>query len=128
MYSTSQNFVTAVIDEIALEGLDGITLDGEIYFIIQCTCQFIVFMNFFSTILLFCIITALWTRLSCRPNFTCVLDEKSKSFLWTVIRQLDDIEMYELPTARKALVIFNRYDNVDPELGIILEPVSMLLS
>jgi hypothetical protein len=32
--------------------------------------------------------------------------------------------MYELPTPRKSLVIFNRYDNVDPELGMILEPVS----
>jgi hypothetical protein len=30
MYSISQNFVTAVIDEIALEGLDGITLEGEV--------------------------------------------------------------------------------------------------
>jgi hypothetical protein len=57
-----------------------------------------------------------------------VLDEKSKAFLWNVIRQLNDIEMYELPTARKTLIIFNRYDNVDPELGMILEPVSMLLS
>jgi hypothetical protein len=36
--------------------------------------------------------------------------------------------MYELPTARKSLVIFNRYDNVDPELGMILEPVSLLWS
>ncbi|PNF33520.1 hypothetical protein B7P43_G17638, partial [Cryptotermes secundus] len=92
MYSTSQNFVTAIIDEIALEGLDGITLE------------------------------ALWTRISCRPNFTCILDEKSKTFIWNVIRQLDDVEIYELPTARKTLVIFNRYDNVDPELGMILEP------
>ncbi|GFG28372.1 hypothetical protein Cfor_01748 [Coptotermes formosanus] len=84
-----------VIDEIALEGLDGITLEG------------------------------LWTRLSCRPNFTCTLDEKSKTFIWNIIRQLNDIEMYELPTARKSLVIFNRYDNVDPELGMILEPSSV---
>jgi hypothetical protein len=57
-----------------------------------------------------------------------VLDEKSKAFIWNVIRQLDDIEMYELPTPRKPLIIFNRYDNVDPELGMILEPVSLLLS
>jgi len=34
--------------------------------------------------------------------------------------------MYELPLPRKSLVIFNRYDNVDPELGMILEPVSVL--
>ena len=30
MYNRSHNFVTAVIDEIALEGLDGITLGGTI--------------------------------------------------------------------------------------------------
>jgi hypothetical protein len=46
--------------------------------------------------------------------------------LWNIIRQLDDIEMYELPSPRKPLVVFNRYDNVDPELGMILEPVSVL--
>lgn len=66
--------------------------------------------------------------MSCRPNFACTLDEKSKAFIWNIIRQVDDIEMYELPTPRKSLVIFNRYDNVDPELGMILEPVSVLWS
>lgn len=64
--------------------------------------------------------------MSCRPNFTCTLDEKSKAFIWNIIRQVDDIDMYELPLPRKSLVIFNRYDNVDPELGMILEPVSVL--
>lgn len=63
--------------------------------------------------------------MSCRPNFTCTLDEKSKAFIWNIIRQVDDIDMYELPTPRKSLIIFNRYDNVDPELGMILEPVSV---
>jgi hypothetical protein len=32
MYSPSHDFVTAVIDEIALEGLDGITLEGEVIY------------------------------------------------------------------------------------------------
>jgi len=48
--------------------------------------------------------------------------------MWNIMRQVDDIDMYELPTPRKSLVIFNRYDNVDPELGMILEPVSVLWS
>lgn len=64
--------------------------------------------------------------MSYRPNFTCALDSESKGFIWNIIRQLHDIEMYELPTPRKPLVVFNRYENVDPELGMILEPVSML--
>lgn len=83
-------------------------------------------MDFFCTVLIFYNISGLWTRLSYRPNFTCTLDDKSKACLWNIIRQLDDIEMYELPSPRKPLVVFNRYDNVDPELGMILEPVSVL--
>lgn len=83
-------------------------------------------MNFMSAVLIFYNISGLWTRLSHRPNFTCAVDDNSKAYLWNVIRQLGDIEMYELPTPRKSLVVFNRYDNVDPELGMILEPVSVL--
>lgn len=30
MYRVTQNFVTAITDEIALEGLDGITLEGVV--------------------------------------------------------------------------------------------------
>jgi hypothetical protein len=128
MYSASQNFVTAVIDEIALEGLDGITVEGEVIcFIISLHISYaFVFISSLSAVLIFYNISGLWTRLSYRPNFTCALDDKSKAFLWNIIRQLGDIEMYELPSARKPLVVFNRYDNVDPELGIILEPVSAL--
>ncbi|XP_069672695.1 general transcription factor 3C polypeptide 1 [Periplaneta americana] len=95
MYNSSHNFVSSIIDEIALEGLDGITIEG------------------------------LWLRLADRPHFTCVLDDNSKSFFWNVIRQIEDVEMYELPVARSPLVIFNRYDHVDPELGMVLEPAEI---
>lgn len=51
MYNRSQNFVTAVIDEIALEGLDGITLEGTImYFIKYFTYHIIVFVNLVNTV------------------------------------------------------------------------------
>ncbi|KAJ4449055.1 hypothetical protein ANN_00450, partial [Periplaneta americana] len=70
-------------------------------------------------------IPGLWLRLADRPHFTCVLDDKSKSFFWNVIRQIEDVEMYELPVARSPLVIFNRYDHVDPELGMVLEPAEI---
>ncbi|PSN39178.1 hypothetical protein C0J52_14051 [Blattella germanica] len=92
MYSSSTNNVSALIDEIALEGLDGITLEG------------------------------LWTRLDDRPTFTCALNEHSKSYLWNIVRRLRDVEMYELREPRAPLIIFNRYNYVDPELGMVLEP------
>lgn len=51
MYNRSHNFVTAVIDEIALEGLDGITLKGTIiYFSKSFTCHLIVFVNLVNTV------------------------------------------------------------------------------
>ena len=59
-----------------------------------------------------------------RPNFTCVLDDHSKVYFWKIIRCLREVNMYELNKPRPPLVIFNRYDYVDPELGIVLEPVS----
>lgn len=94
MASSSLNYISCLEDEIALEGLDGITLQ------------------------------ALWVRLKQRPNFeTCLqLDDHSKAFLWDLICGNEEIFMYELPTSREMLVIFNRYEHMDPELGIVLEP------
>ncbi|KAK7071949.1 General transcription factor 3C polypeptide 1 [Halocaridina rubra] len=94
MSGVDLNYIAHLEDEIALEGLDGITLQ------------------------------ALWLRLSLRPNFeSCMrLDENSKAFLWELICGDEEIFMYELPTPRENLVIFNRYELMDPELGIVLEP------
>ncbi|XP_071552525.1 general transcription factor 3C polypeptide 1 isoform X1 [Panulirus ornatus] len=90
----SLNYILDLEDEIALEGLDGITIKG------------------------------LWLRLSQRPNFEnkMPLDDDSKAFLWSLIGEDDEIFMYELPIPREELVIFNRYEHMDPELGIVLEP------
>ncbi|XP_046989076.1 general transcription factor 3C polypeptide 1 [Schistocerca americana] len=86
------DLVTCLIDEICLEGLDGITLDD------------------------------LWLRLKERPGFDLILDDSSKEFLWKLIKELDDVEFYELHKPRNPLIIFDRYKYVDPELGTVLEP------
>lgn len=86
------DLVTCVIDEISLEGLDGITLED------------------------------LWLRLNERPGFDLILDDSAKEFLWTLIKELEDVEFYELPEPRNPLVIFDRYKYIDPELGTVLEP------
>ncbi|CAL4088885.1 unnamed protein product, partial [Meganyctiphanes norvegica] len=88
------DYVAELEDEISLEGLDGCTLE------------------------------ALWLRLSHRPNFTSKmpLDVNSKEFLWSFIVDNEEISMFKLPVPRDTLVIFNRYENMDSELGIVLEP------
>ena len=64
------DFVHDLLDEIALEGLDGITIE------------------------------ALWTRLNHRQRnkqFSLALDEDGKAFLWQRIALLPDLSFYELP-------------------------------
>lgn len=68
-------------------------------------------------------LSALWTRLKDRPNFVMVLDAASKQFLWEVCILQPDVDAYILPEPRPPLVIFNRFANVDPETGLIVEPV-----
>lgn len=92
MEDTNLDFVGACIDEIALEGLDGITL------------------------------STLWLRLEKRPYFPLSLDDDSKAFIWEFISQHPDIEFYELPEPRKKFVLFNRYDYLDLDIGIVFEP------
>ena len=62
-------------------------------------------------------------RLKARKNFPLALDDKSKNFIWKTICTNDAIEMYLLEEPRPPLVNYNRYDNLDPELEIICEPV-----
>nr|XP_045612135.1 general transcription factor 3C polypeptide 1-like isoform X1 [Procambarus clarkii] len=90
----AMNYIADLEDEIALEGLDGITIEG------------------------------LWVRLKLRPNFesSMPIDDNSKAFLWSLIVLDDEISMSKLPTPRDPLVIFNRYEYMDSELGIVLEP------
>ncbi|KAG8182950.1 hypothetical protein JTE90_003328 [Oedothorax gibbosus] len=93
---TAFDFLSSLLDEIALEGLDGITLE------------------------------MLWQRLADRPDFPIALDEDSKSFFWDNIAKHKDIEIYQLPEPRPFVPIYNRYDYIDPELGVVLEPAEKL--
>ncbi|XP_076321577.1 general transcription factor 3C polypeptide 1 [Tachypleus tridentatus] len=89
------DFISDCLDEVALEGLDGITL------------------------------SALWTRLKKRPNFQFPIDDDSKQFIWEALVLDEDIQLYELPNPRPPLVIFNRYDYLDMEDGVVVEPENM---
>lgn len=44
--------------------------------------------------------------------------------IWSICVKVKEFTFYKLEVPRKTLVIFDRYEFVDPDLGIILEPVS----
>ncbi|XP_077271220.1 general transcription factor 3C polypeptide 1 isoform X1 [Temnothorax americanus] len=88
----SSNLVESIMDEVALEGLDGITLQ------------------------------ALWLRLANRLNDPLPLAKPFMEQVWLICRKIKHFLFYKLETPRKPLVIFDRYEFVHPDLGIILEP------
>ncbi|KAF2349050.1 B-block binding subunit of TFIIIC [Trinorchestia longiramus] len=93
MALSNVNAILDIEDEIALEGLDGITLQG------------------------------LWLRLENRPDFSkgVPLDENTKYCIWMMISDDNELSFYKLPSKRPDLVIYNRYEHMDPELGIVVE-------
>ncbi|XP_078042663.1 general transcription factor 3C polypeptide 1 [Augochlora pura] len=86
------NLIDIVIDEVALEGLDGITLQ------------------------------ALWLRLEQRLHNPEAIPKPLMTQIWSICVTVNEFAFCELQTARQPLVIFDRYEYVDPDLGIILEP------
>ncbi|XP_033321902.2 general transcription factor 3C polypeptide 1 [Megalopta genalis] len=86
------NLIDIVIDEVALEGLDGITLQ------------------------------ALWLRLEQRLHNPEAIPKPLMTQVWSICVAVREFAFCELQTAREPLVIFDRYEYVDPDLGIILEP------
>lgn len=71
--------LSLVTDEVALEGLDGIT------------------------------IFSLWIRLEDRkPKFPLKLDECTKEFIWRSLISNTDLNFYELPQERDDVVLFDR--------------------
>lgn len=89
------DFHSCCVDEIALEGLDGITLQ------------------------------ALWVRLQLRPNFPFSLDNKSKAFIWNSLVRESRLSFYALAEPRIDLVIYDRYKYVDPNSGYVVEPTDL---
>ncbi|CAK9821586.1 General transcription factor 3C polypeptide 1 [Anthophora retusa] len=88
----SINLVDSIIDEVALEGLDGITIE------------------------------ALWLRLAHRLHSPLPFSKAFMVQIWSMCVQIKEFSFYELNTPREPLIIFDRYQFVDPDLGIILEP------
>ncbi|XP_070828041.1 general transcription factor 3C polypeptide 1 [Chaetodon trifascialis] len=80
--------LSIVADEVALEGLDGIT------------------------------IPSLWTRLEDRqPKFPLKLDDCTKELLWRSLISNADLTFYQLPQEREDVVVWHRFKDIDPDTG-----------
>ncbi|NXN20580.1 TF3C1 factor, partial [Nycticryphes semicollaris] len=80
----------ALLDEVALEGLDGITPG------------------------------ALWHRLAARsPPFPLPLEPATQQLLWAALSAQPDVGFYLLPRARPPLRLHDRYEEIDLETGIL---------
>uniref|UniRef100_M4AJV5 Ral transcription factor IIIC subunit 1 n=1 Tax=Xiphophorus maculatus TaxID=8083 RepID=M4AJV5_XIPMA len=80
--------LSVVVDEVALEGLDGITLPS------------------------------LWIRLEDRkPKFPLKLDDCTKGFIWRSLVNNADLSFHELPEEREDIQLLDRFKDIDPETG-----------
>ncbi|TFK07415.1 hemojuvelin [Platysternon megacephalum] len=80
----------ALLDEVALEGLDGITLG------------------------------TLWHRLSSRvPPFPLPLEPATQQLLWAALSAQPGLSFYLLPRERPPLRLHDRYEEIDLETGIL---------
>nr|XP_044987786.1 general transcription factor 3C polypeptide 1 [Jaculus jaculus] len=89
----------SLLDEVALEGLDGLCLP------------------------------ALWSRLESRsPPFPLPLEPYTQEFLWRALATHPGISFYEEPRERPDLQLQDRYEEIDLETGILesrRDPVSL---
>ncbi|XP_074040495.1 general transcription factor 3C polypeptide 1 isoform X2 [Leptinotarsa decemlineata] len=87
----TKDFYFHVIDEICLEGLDGITLE------------------------------ALWKRLLTGLDGPLDINQNLKRFMWKIMKKNAHIEFYELPQPRKELLIYDRFKYLNTEIGVVME-------
>ncbi|XP_053550449.1 general transcription factor 3C polypeptide 1 isoform X2 [Bombina bombina] len=80
-----------MLEEVALEGLDGITLN------------------------------AFWLRLQTRvPPFPLLLDDATKGYLWQTLAGNPELEFFQLPKERPPLVLNDRYEDNDCEATVLI--------
>lgn len=90
--------LSLLADEVALEGLDGITLPS------------------------------LWTRLQKRqPKFPLQLDEPTKELLWRSLSSDPDMKFYQNPEERDDIVLFDRRVLVSPSFVVTTHSVQCIL-
>ncbi|XP_073816879.1 general transcription factor 3C polypeptide 1 [Musca autumnalis] len=87
------SFQRIVLDEIALEGLEGVTIES------------------------------LWVYIGKSMNLPLPLPAKLLEQTWAfILRVHKHLEFYELPVERETVKLFDRYQFVDPDLGVPITP------
>lgn len=94
MFSPTIPLPKCVLEEIALDGLEGITVEG------------------------------LWKRLHVRLKLKLPLEAKFSESVWNFLKTSNKIQFFVLPEVREPLKIFNRFDFIDPVTGVPNVPVS----
>ncbi|XP_013119342.2 general transcription factor 3C polypeptide 1 [Stomoxys calcitrans] len=91
--SNRGTFQRLILDEIALEGLEGVTL------------------------------SSLWMYLAKCMKLPLPLPQSLRSQIWAFILRMNyHLQFYELPVERKTVVLFDRYLEVDTDLGVPIIP------
>lgn len=104
---SNSNLITHItLDEIGLEGLDGITLESKIEF--EPYTQELGFTLFF-------IYTGLWKRLSIRLKYQYPLNEHFCAEIWAFIVKQTCLHYYELAEPRSIIKTFDRSEIADPD-------------
>lgn len=104
-----------ILDEIALDGLDGITISGKKNILLE-------FNNFVKITIL-----GLWIRLSEALYLPLPLLNSFRIQTWDyILSQNAYLDFYELPEPRAGLKTFVRKDAIDDELGLPIQPVNYI--
>lgn len=92
--SVTPTLPQCVLEEIALDGLDGITIEG------------------------------LWKRLSVRLKLSLPLSQKCMTTVWDFIKTVKCLQYYLLPEEREPLKLYDRADLTDATTGLPSDPVT----
>lgn len=93
MSGIAKDLASLLVDEVALEGLDGITIQ------------------------------ALWLRLEDRKEFGLKpMTGRVKNTLWNLLTRMKCIDFYALTEPRKQLKLFDKINSVNPEGQYVLPP------
>lgn len=86
MNNNTTSLPLCILEEIGLEGLEGVTIEG------------------------------LWKRISVRLKLALPLNKKLTNEIWKFVQSAKCFQLYELPEEREPLKLFDRADTVESDV------------
>lgn len=102
------NLPLSVLEEIALEGLEGINIK------LLILPKYLKKINYFYHVLTGITIEGLFKRIGSRLKIALPLNTQLKTQVWNFIINSKCIQFYELPIEREPLKVFDRANYNDP--------------